>query len=64
MTYVYIIVVFNLFHHQQAVLPGSYPDMNSCRAQLVQTHFTLGNWGDCELLASKPAHRLLRRHAR
>lgn len=53
--YVYIIVVFNWLHQQQAILPGSFPDLNSCKAQVVQTHVTLGNYAECTPLAYKPA---------
>lgn len=55
MSFVYILIVYNLLHHVQAVLPGSYPDINSCNAAKVQTHVTFGNWVSCEPLAVKPS---------
>lgn len=54
MTIVYVIVIYGMLHNVESVMPGSYPDLNACQAQVVQTHLTFGNWAACEPLASKP----------
>jgi hypothetical protein len=54
MSVVYIIVIYGMLHNVESVLPGSYPDMNSCQAAVVQTHLTFGNWASCQPLGTKP----------
>jgi hypothetical protein len=51
-TVLYVIIVFNLFHQPQATLPGTFNDINSCQAQVLQTHVTFGNYVECQPIGS------------
>jgi hypothetical protein len=55
---VFVIVVFGMLHNVESVMPGSYPDLNSCQSALATTHFAFPHWGECQLLASKPMSKL------
>jgi hypothetical protein len=61
MAYVWVIVVYNLLHVPQAVLPETFPDLNSCKAALVQKVFAAPNWGQCK---AKPAEWMKRHYHR
>ncbi len=50
----YIIVIFNLLHQQQGVMPGTYPDVQTCQVALAQAHFNLGYWGACRPVSLQP----------
>ena len=55
MFYVYVIVLFNFFHVQQATLEKTYPDQASCERARVKLGFAA--WisplvhGECQMVA-------------
>jgi hypothetical protein len=57
LTTLFVIVVYNILHQQQAVLPGSYPSEPACKAVLVEKQFSLGNWGKCEQFGLGLGHK-------
>lgn len=58
MFYVWVIVLFNFFHVQQATLEKQYPDRASCQRAMVRLGYTrispLGTHGECQMLAVPP----------
>lgn len=58
MFYVYVIVLFNFFHVQQAQLEKEYPDLPSCQRAMVKLGYTaispLGVHGECQMVAVPP----------
>jgi hypothetical protein len=64
MTVVYVIIIYGMLHNVESVLPGSFPDMNSCQAQVLQTHVTFGNYASCEPLANRPTMKGHKGHGR
>lgn len=55
MFYVWVIVLFNVFHVQQATLEKEYPTYNACRTARVQMGYArispLGVHGECQMVA-------------
>ena len=55
MFYVYVIVLFNFFHSQQAVLERQYPDQQTCERARVRLGYAaispLGVHGECQMVA-------------
>ncbi len=53
MVYVYVIVLLNVFHVQQATLETEYPTRNKCEVARVQMGYArispLGVHGECRL---------------
>ena len=53
MIYVWVIVLYNFLHMQQAVLPSQYQTQNDCNVARVQMGYSqfspLGVHGVCEL---------------
>ena len=55
MFYMWVIVLFNVFHVQQAQLEKQYPTRNACNTARVQLGYArispLGVHGECQLKA-------------
>lgn len=55
MFYVYVIVLFNFFHVQQAVLEKQYTDLPNCERARVKLGYAaispLGVHGECQMVA-------------
>jgi hypothetical protein len=58
MFYVYVIVLFNFFHVQQAVLERQYADLPACERARVKLGYAqispLGVHGECQMIAISP----------
>jgi len=58
MFYVYVIVLFNVFHVQQAQLEKQYLTKNACEVARVQLGYAqispLGVHGECQMMAVSP----------
>jgi hypothetical protein len=58
MFYVFIIVLYNFFHVQQATLEKQYPDQASCERARVKLGYAgispLGVHGECEMVVALP----------
>jgi hypothetical protein len=55
MYYVFVIVLFNFFHVQQAQLEKQYPDQQTCERARVKLGYAqispLGVHGECQMVA-------------
>ncbi len=51
---VYVIVIYNMLHQQQGMLPERYPDQQTCQVALSQKTFGFTYWGQCKPIGLAP----------